>query len=66
MGQCKNCIHFGVGSEAPPYGSCARWNTGYSYNTSTMPLNEVCVESDEGWCMVVGPEFGCVLFEEKS
>lgn len=61
--RCKNCRHFS-NIESPPYGECGRWNRGYRFDHDRMPLNEVLVEDDEGWGMVVGPDFGCVLFEE--
>jgi hypothetical protein len=31
-----------------------------------MKLNEAWVEDDEGWGNVVGPDFGCVLFDRKG
>lgn len=60
MNRCKNCKHFTV--DRPPHGSCARWRMGYS-DFDNLPLNKVQVESDEGWGMCVGPEFGCILWE---
>lgn len=70
MGECQACAHFTVDDKHPPYGSCSRWNVGYGayyppYD-EPMALNEVLVENDEGWGMVVGPQFGCVLYEPKS
>jgi hypothetical protein len=62
---CKDCKHFVPDSQRQPYGSCARWNVGYGYDTDSMPHNEVLVENDEGWGMLVGPNFGCVLFEPR-
>lgn len=42
---------------------CIRWETGYG-ERSVAP--DGChVESDEGWCMELGPKFGCVLGEAK-
>ena len=61
--RCGDCKHFGFDNEFPPYGFCARWNSGYQFDKSKMPLNEVLVEDDEGWAMRMGPDFGCVLFE---
>jgi hypothetical protein len=66
MERCTTCKHFTPDRDRPPYGSCLRWNTGYSYNQKLMPLDEVLVENDEGWGMAMGPAFGCVLHEQKS
>lgn len=63
--RCGDCKHFIPDTDRAPYGSCGRWNTGYGYDQTTMPLNEVLVEDDEGWGMAMGPDFGCVLWETK-
>ncbi len=47
-------------------GHCGRWRQSYSEDLTTFASNEAWVESDEGWANMVGPDFGCVLFEEKS
>lgn len=67
---CKTCKFFvperrhrTASLNVDGYGSCTRWNTGYGYDVDEMPSNEVLVENDEGWAMVVGPDFGCVLWE---
>lgn len=65
MERCVTCRHFEPDATHRPYGACPRWNQGYAYNHTTMPLNEVVVENDEGWAAVMGPEFGCVLHEPK-
>jgi hypothetical protein len=39
---------------------------GYRYDVEKMPSNEVLVEDDEGWGMVCGPDFGCILAELKQ
>lgn len=66
MERCATCEHFRPEEKQPPYGGCGRWNIGYRYAQATMPLNEVVVEDDEGWAMLMGPEFGCVLHEPKA
>ena len=70
MGLCKDCTHFEPYDDShpnhyfsPPFGGCGRWEV--SYSTPQLKLNECQVESDEGWGMIVGPEFGCVLWEMK-
>lgn len=74
--RCADCKHFKTGTDPRHHnygdvrlagsGSCMRWATGYSFDASTMNPNECWTESDEGWCNVVGPDFGCVLFETSS
>ena len=71
MELCKDCKHFepfsddhsGSTAFRRPFGSCARWEI--SYGNPPLKLNECQVESDEGWGMIIGPEFGCVLWEAK-
>jgi len=55
---CKECKHYIAGDK-----SCSRWNQGYGYDRDAMPSNEVLVENDEGWAMMCGPDFGCILGE---
>ena len=62
--RCADCKHF-IAEEGTPYGSCSRWHKGYGIGMDEVGLNECLVEDDEGWGMVVGPDFGCVLFESK-
>lgn len=73
MERCATCKHFQPqerashsGSTPIPLGigSCSRWHTGYG--TIELASNEVRVEDDEGWGMMMGPYFGCVLHEPKS
>lgn len=67
MNTCDSCKHFMPLSFHPyrkPFGDCARWKTGY--DTYDLALNECQVEGDEGWGMIVGPKFGCVLHEPKE
>lgn len=66
---CKHCRHFsaltGVGGFYPGFGSCSRWHTGYR-KIEGIKSNEVHIEDDEGWGAEVGPDFGCVLWEERE
>jgi hypothetical protein len=69
MNVCRNCAFFNPDKDRIPYGSCERWNVGYGYAGTgpfKMPLNEVVVEDDEGWGMLVGPDFGCVLWKSAD
>ena len=74
LGLCRNCRHFrpdGVteedtdrlGWDAAP-NQCARWHVGYGIDINKLAANEVVVEGDEGWGMWVGPDFGCILWEQ--
>ena len=63
---CRNCRHFEAKIGELGFGSCNRWLTGYDVFICHMANNDVLVENDEGWGMVVGPDFGCVLGEPKD
>ena len=71
-GTCKDCRHseFTVRDYSRTtlarLGHCNRWHTGYNVEESDVKDNEVWVEDDEGWAMMIGPDFGCVLFEGKQ
>ncbi len=61
---CKTCKHFEWEEWNPKeYGSCKRWHKGYDQDRPKLASNEVIVEDDEGWGMMMGPDFGCVLHE---
>jgi len=64
---CDKCKHFSDTYFGNPngFGNCERWHIGYSIPPD-MKDNECMVEGDEGWGMIVGPKFGCVLFEAKD
>lgn len=68
MERCKACRHFEAAVDAywaglpPGFGHCSKWHIGYTGVEHLKP-NEVQVEGDEGWGAVMGPEFGCVLWE---
>ncbi len=66
MNRCETCTHFSSAARQAPYGSCGRWHRGYLTPVDTIGLDEVLVEDDEGWGMIVGPQFGCVLHEVHS
>jgi hypothetical protein len=67
MGLCETCNHFQRDpNSARGFGGCGRWHQGYWTPEDKMADNEVLVESDEGWGMIMGPKFGCVLHEPKS
>lgn len=58
---CKECKYYTAKD-----GNCSRWNTGYQYDKNNMPSNEVLIEDDEGWGMICGPDFGCILAEKST
>lgn len=64
MKLCKTCRHFTVESQG--LGSCDRWLRGYGVTPEEIGPNEVLVEDDEGWGMLMGPHFGCVLHEDPA
>lgn len=35
------------------------------YGQTAVPKDGALVENDEGWAILVGPEFGCVNYEER-
>ena len=45
------------------FGNCSRWAKGYG--DDPLADNEVIVEDDEGWGAVMGPQFGCVLWQGR-
>lgn len=61
---CDTCRFFEPDANSEPLrGSCARWHKGYGIDPRAIADNEVLVEDDEWWGMVMGPKFGCVLHE---
>ena len=63
--RCADCKHWEASEKSPEYGHCSRWHEGYHLKIADVAKNEAWVEDDEGWGNVVGPDFGCVLFETK-
>lgn len=70
MSTCRSCRYFRVSGDGTyttglaPLGECCRWRVGYRSMEET-PMNEVQVEGDEGWGAIMGPDFGCVLWESR-
>jgi len=73
-GRCKDCKHYEVKDH--PYsplprgvvsGSCRhpKFLLGYLHNFADMVPDGLWIEEDEGWGWIVGPEFGCIHFEER-
>lgn len=70
MNRCKDCKHYEPIRKVSHSGSgllgyCGRWHQGYG-SSDEVKSNEVIVENDEGWGAMMGPEFGCVLWEARS
>ena len=63
MNRCKDCKHFEWMLAPVGLGTCNRWEIGY--HDFDLKPDECQVEGDEGWGMMMGPEFGCVLWETK-
>jgi hypothetical protein len=67
-GRCKDCRFYQYphwDKKSSNFGSCARWHVGYHVEPEDVKANEAWVENDEGWGMMLGPDFGCVLFDSK-
>lgn len=67
MSICKNSKYFTVSQSVweAPFGSCANMEEGYNVKPKDLKLNQILVENDEGWAALVGPEFGCINWEDK-
>jgi len=57
--------------DAAGWGSClcARFEKGYYEGWKELEflgLDQVVIESDEGWGFVTGPDFGCVHWKAKT
>ena len=73
MKTCKTCKHWGTrtrggySADSKRLKSCSAPLIEYGYGTeySEVADNGALVEDDEGWGMLTGPDFGCVLHEGK-
>lgn len=72
MKTCKTCKHWGhsrnyAEDSKKRLKSCSAplIEYGYGVGESEVADNGALVEDDEGWGMLTGPEFGCVLHEDK-
>jgi hypothetical protein len=67
-GTCKDCRFWSEYTIDPSrrLRGCERWKDGYRFKFEDIQNNEVNVENDEGWGALMGPDFGCVLFEAKQ
>ena len=63
---CATCRFSENYDEWQGFLTCLKWKKGYGVGPSDLPPNEVLVENDEGWGMVCGPQFGCVLHERSE
>ena len=67
--KCKNCKWWVVNDiDYPNMYTCdhPKVKKGYRFSASDMPDDGAWIENDEGWAWYVGPEYGCVNFEEKE
>jgi len=64
---CRSCT-FWKPRDNSHLGECSRWDyrTSGDFDHSAIPTNGVIAENDEGWGALMGPEFGCVLWEEGT
>ena len=70
--RCGDCKHLDANEGHPAIagsGQCTRWHMGYLDAIDEWVLDGpkgAVVEFDEGWGNMVGPDFGCVLFEQST
>ena len=64
---CKNCKWYTDGDQADSH-TCDQPKAliGYSHWLHDLPNDGVWIENDEGWAWYVGPDFGCVNFEQAN
>jgi len=65
---CKNCKYFSLDDNYKNgWGACKRWTYSYQHHPKLrLKPDEIQVEIDEGWGAMMGPDFGCVLFEKAD
>ena len=70
---CKTCKHWGhnrdyAKDEGANLKSCSapKLEYGYHIDQSEVADDGALIEDDEGWGMLTGPSFGCVLHEPKE
>lgn len=67
MGRCKDCRHWQASREEVKNGNeCRSPRLLRGYGFTEVPVDGALVEDDCGWGLITGPDFGCVLFEEKT
>jgi len=67
MERCKTCRHFQPDQRFDSKaGACGKWLVGYGYGPDEIGEDGCTVEGHEGWGMLVGHMFGCVLHETST
>lgn len=70
MNTCKVCKFWGNRSDdiSLRLKSCdaPKIKYGYGNDFSEIADNGALIEDDEGWGMLTGPDFGCVLYETRK
>lgn len=61
---CKTCKYYDTGS----HHKCVAPLVSYGYGKVPKDVRQkgLHVEDDEGWGMIPGPDFGCILHEGKE
>lgn len=64
---CKNCAHYDVSDPNRPTCHHPKFKFGYYgiESVNDIDADGLAIEDDEGWGWIVGPEFGCVHFEQR-
>jgi len=72
MNTCKTCKYWGGrelhGDAVAEHKSCSAPQIQYGYwaRPEGVPDNGAYIEDDEGWGMMTGPDFGCVLHADAA
>ena len=62
--RCKDCKHVESGDREGDL-TCGHPKFVFGYGEELVSPDGLVIEHDEGWGWIVGPEFGCVHFEQK-
>lgn len=66
MFSCKTC-HWYMNDALPDSGRiCKCPKMIYGYSVAKACRDSVCIEDDEGWGMIPGPDFGCIHHMERE
>jgi hypothetical protein len=73
MNTCKTCTYWGnnrsyATDDGSRLKSCSNKKLVYGYAESLddVPDDGAAIEDDEGWGVLTGPDFGCVLHEGRE
>lgn len=64
--RCKLCVHYKPHHSYTQFMVCVSSHITKGYVQMKPSIDGVHVEDDEGWGMIVGPDYGCVHFSQKE